>query len=92
MIKLTIDNGHKNNIKVSVCGEMGADIASALVLLGFGVDELSVSPIKILELKKVIRSVNYCDLQKLADQVLNNSSAIENKKIIKNWLDKHLVI
>ena len=57
MIKMVVDNAHKNGIRAGVCGEMGADLNITETLLKIGVDELSVSPSMILPLRdKIIKT------------------------------------
>jgi phosphotransferase system enzyme I (PtsI) len=56
MIKLTVENAHKNNCKVSICGELAGDLKSTDKIIEAGVDELSVAPSKILLLRKQIIS------------------------------------
>ena len=57
MIKMTVDNAHKNNCKVSVCGELAGDLNFTDKFIDAGVDELSVAPSKILLLRKQIISL-----------------------------------
>lgn len=57
MIKMTVDNAHKNNCKVSVCGELAGDLNFTDKFIEAGVDELSVAPSKILLLRKQIISL-----------------------------------
>lgn len=71
MIKMVIDNAHKNNIWVGICGELGADTDLTPVFLKMGIDELSVSPSAILKVRKKIRET---DLSKIED---NYSNAIK---------------
>lgn len=70
LIKTIIDNGHKENIEVGMCGEMAGDISLTMVLLGMGLDEFSTSPIAVPEIKKIVRSVSYKDMKELADKAL----------------------
>ena len=58
MIKMVIDNGHKENCWVGICGELGADTTLTENFLKMGVDELSVSPSLVLEVRNKIRSVS----------------------------------
>lgn len=58
MIQMVIDNGHKENCWVGICGELGADITLTEKFLKMGLDELSVSPTFILKVREKIRSVD----------------------------------
>ncbi len=58
MIRMVIDNGHKENCWVGICGELGADITLTETFLKMGLDELSVSPTFILKVREKIRSVD----------------------------------
>lgn len=58
MIQMVIDNGHKENCWVGICGELGADITLTETFLKMGLDELSVSPTFILKVREKIRSVD----------------------------------
>ena len=54
MIQMTVENAHKAGIWCGICGELGADQALTKDFLAMGVDELSVSPGSILQLRKII--------------------------------------
>ncbi len=58
MIKMVIDNAHKNNIWAGICGELGADINITELLLAFGIDEISVSSSYVLKVRKKIRETD----------------------------------
>ena len=58
LIKLIVDNAHKKGIEVGVCGEIASDLNMVPILIGLGVDELSVSPSKVLNVKKKIFETN----------------------------------
>ncbi len=88
MIKITIDNAHKQNIKVSLCGEMGSDVNNALILLGLGIDEISLPPVKLLDIRRTIRSYCYQDVKQLADKSLNVASHGEVIELINKFKDK----
>lgn len=55
MIRMVVDNAHKKGIWVGICGELGADMEMTREFLQMGIDELSVSPGRILPLRKLIR-------------------------------------
>ena len=77
MIKFIVDEAHKNKIKVSVCGEMAGDAIYAPLLLGLGVDELSMTPPLIPAVKYLVRSMKLADAQKLAADALELTTAKE---------------
>lgn len=55
MIKMTVENGHKEGIWVGICGELASDVTLTEEFVKMGVDELSVSPTFILKVRKAIR-------------------------------------
>ncbi len=57
LIQIVIQNGHKEGIKVGICGELGADILLTERFLKMDIDEISVSPPLILPLRKRIREI-----------------------------------
>ena len=63
MIKIAVDNAHKNNIWIGICGELGADMKLTATFLAMGVDEISVSPAYILPLRSQVRSTDMSDLK-----------------------------
>ena len=58
MIKMVVDNAHKNGIRAGICGELGSDLELTETFLKIGVDELSVSPSMILPLRDKIRKTD----------------------------------
>lgn len=54
MIQMVVDNAHKAGIWAGICGELGADTTLTKKFLKMGVDELSVSPARILPIRKII--------------------------------------
>ena len=58
MIEMTVENAHKNNIWVGICGELGSDLDLTERFVEMGVDELSVSPSRILSVREKIRSLD----------------------------------
>ena len=58
LIKFTIENAHKNNIWVGICGELGGDLSLTETFLKMGVDELSVSAPKVLQVRDKIRNID----------------------------------
>ncbi|MCC6398330.1 MAG: phosphoenolpyruvate--protein phosphotransferase [Bacteroidetes bacterium] len=65
-----IEAAHRRHVWVGVCGEMGGDPLATVLLVGLGIDELSVVPPVLPEIKKIIRSIKYKDARRVADKVL----------------------
>ncbi len=57
-IQMTIENGHKGGAWVGICGELAADTTLTETFLRMGIDELSVSPSRILTVREAIRKVD----------------------------------
>ncbi len=58
MIEITVKNAHKEGVWVGICGELAADTELTETFLSIGVDELSVSPARLLPIRKKIRETN----------------------------------
>lgn len=77
LIKATIDAGHEKGIWVGVCGQMAGDPLMTPLLLGLGIDELSMVPSSVPLVKSVIRSVTLEESRSLANMALGAGKAIE---------------
>ena len=58
LLKMVVENAHKNGVWVGICGELGADLEMTETFLAIGVDELSVTPRAVLPLRNKIRSLD----------------------------------
>ena len=58
MLKMIVDGAHKGGAWAGICGELGADLSLTKEFLAMGYDELSVSPGRILPLRKVVLETN----------------------------------
>ena len=76
-LKQIVDQGHLGNIQVSVCGEMAGDPVFAPLLLGLGVDCLSMSPVWLPSVKFLVRAMTMADARGLAAQALGMNSPKE---------------
>ncbi len=86
LVKNIIEVAHDNGIWAGMCGEMAGEPHFALLLLGLGLDEFSVSPMVIPVIKSVIRSVKLSDVRELVKEALNLNSG----KQIEEFVKKHL--
>ena len=58
LLKMVVDNAHKNGIWVGICGELGADLEMTETFLAIGVDELSVTPRAVLSVRNKVHSLD----------------------------------
>jgi phosphotransferase system enzyme I (PtsI) len=86
LLKQILDAGHRAGLWVGMCGEMAGEPALALLLLGLGLEEFSVSPIQVPVIKKVIRSVEYRAAQTIAQQAMQ----FRTGKEVEAFLLSHL--
>lgn len=77
LLKFTADAAHANDIWVGVCGEMAGDVALAPLLLGLGVDELSVSATLVPQVKLAVQNLAMPECRQLVDEALKLSTASE---------------
>lgn len=86
LVKAVIDAAHQAQIKVAMCGEMAGDPALALILLGLGLDEFSVPPQVIPELKYIIRAVEFKAMQEIAAGAMKFSTGTEVEDFVQDQL------
>ncbi len=90
MIQHTIDSGHKRNVPVGMCGEMAGDPIATILLVGMGIDSLSVVPAVLPEVKKIIRSISYRDAAKISRRALTMGTPEEVFNYLKRTLKTKL--
>ncbi|MGH4118537.1 phosphoenolpyruvate--protein phosphotransferase [Clostridium sp.] len=83
LIKTVIDNGHKAGIMVGMCGEMAGITELIPVLLGFGLDEFSMSASSILRARRTVTEANYEECIKLSKPVLSFGDSDKIKEFLK---------
>ncbi len=88
LIKQTIDLGHRAGIWVGMCGEMAGDPLASLLLLGMGLDEFSVSPIVLPEIKHIIRSVRFEEAEQVSRWAMEMATAEEVEDFLREVMTK----
>ncbi len=73
LIKMTIDAATDNGIWTGICGEMAGDIRLTPLLIGMGVEELSVGPQQVSTVGQAIRSLSYAECAAMSDEALKHS-------------------
>ena len=74
LIRTVIQDAHKAQVDVNVCGEMASEPESVMLLLGLGIRKLSIASPMIPEIKQIIRSVKIEECNKVARKVLGMNS------------------
>ena len=83
LIKQVADSAQAADIPAGICGEMASDPEAAVILMGLGILQLSVSPTAIPELKEVIRAIRLDDATQLAAQALTLTSGSQVRQIVQ---------
>ena len=81
LIDMTVRAAHKQGKWVGVCGELGADPQAIPILVGLGIDELSVNVPAIPKVKAQIRRLNFVEAQSLAQSALQSETAEAVRKL-----------
>ena len=82
MIKHVVDAGKKKNIKTFMCGEMASEIINLPILLGIGLDALSMSPQSIPTIKNMIRKISVKESRLFLKEALKQKFAIDTMQLI----------
>lgn len=90
MIKYVVDAAHNEGITVGICGAMAGEPEYALILLGLGLDLLSMDAFSIPKVKKLIRSIDFKESKKIVEKALNFSTVTEVKKYVENVTNEAL--
>ena len=83
MVKRVIEDAHRHNIWVGMCGEMSGEPLFAILLLGLGLDEFSMPPPRVTRIKELLRNVRQSDAQKVAQKALSFVTAREVEKYLQ---------
>ena len=85
IIRWVVQSGHQAGIPVAICGEMAAEPAYAVVLLGLGLDEFSMNPVSIPKVKKVLRMSRFEESRSLVEQLFQFPTASEIEGFVRKW-------
>ncbi len=83
-----VAGAHRENKTVSICGEMAADPASAIILLAMGFDMFSMNPNSLPRIKWVVRSFNLKRAKELLEEVLSMEDPLEIRGHLEAALDE----
>ncbi|MHB9099724.1 MAG: phosphoenolpyruvate--protein phosphotransferase [Syntrophales bacterium] len=88
LIKHVVEIGHKSGIRVAMCGEMAGEPAYTMILLGLELDELSMNPLAIPRVKKIIRGSTLKESKILLNKVMTLSSTAEIRAFVDSAMQK----
>jgi phosphoenolpyruvate-protein phosphotransferase (PTS system enzyme I) len=86
LIKQVVDIGHRAGIRVAMCGEMAGEPAYTMILLGLELDELSMNPLAIPRIKKLIRGSTLKESKALLKKVMTMSSTAEIRAFVETTM------
>jgi phosphotransferase system enzyme I (PtsI) len=86
LIRHIVKIGHRAGIRVAMCGEMAGDPTYTMILLGMELDELSMNPLAIPRVKKIIRGSAMKEAKTLLKKVMTFSSALEIREYVEQTM------
>ena len=89
LVRQVVAAAHGQQKTVGICGELAADPAAVPVLIGLGVDELSMSPAAIPPIKDTIRRINFSAAVGLAEKVCRTDNAAAARRMAAAFVDTH---
>ena len=90
IIRGVVQAAHEAGIPVAICGEMAAEPAYAIVLLGLGLDEFSMNPISIPKVKKMLRVLRFEEARSLVEELFQFQTASEIERHVRRWMKERL--
>lgn len=88
LIKMTIDNGHREGIWVGMCGEAASDEKLIPLFLGMGLDEFSMSASSILKARYIIRNTSKEEISSHIEKILSLPTAEDVEKYLSQLSPK----
>ena len=88
LIRQVVQAAQRAKIEVSLCGEIASEVEYAPLLLGFGLRTISLAPLMIPEMKKVIRSLSMGDCERIARSALSFDTSKQTINYLREELRK----
>ena len=90
LILRVVEAGRMAGCPVEVCGEIAGDVQAVPVLLGLGVDTLSVAPQHLPAVQRIVRALGYEEAKGLAREILQATDAETARRRAREWVDTHV--
>jgi phosphocarrier protein FPr len=84
LIAAVVEASHAAGKWTGICGELGGDPEAAPILVGLGVDELSLNPPGIPRIKAGIRELTFDRARALAQQALHCATSTEVRQLVRS--------
>ena len=91
LIRMVVRAGQKEQIDVNVCGEMSGEPLYIPLLVGLGLRQLSATPRKIPEIKRVIRELTIAEAERLAEYALTLETARQVGSYLRDQLRRYIL-
>jgi phosphotransferase system enzyme I (PtsI) len=88
LIRNIINAAHSNGLTVAMCGEMAGEPFYIPILLGLGIDELSMNVMALPRVKRILRSLHYKESKSITEDVFKLSTAQEIENMLKKTANK----
>jgi len=83
MIRHVVDVAHAHEIEVAMCGEMAGEGLYIPVLIGLGLDEISMNPYAVPKAKKIIRGIDHSYCREVVSEIMLKGSSKEAEFILR---------
>ena len=88
MIRMVAEAGHAAGIPVMMCGEMAGEPRYILILLGLGLDELSMNPLAIPRVKRIVRETTFAEARALVDRAMQLRTAKDVERLLQEEMSR----
>jgi phosphoenolpyruvate-protein phosphotransferase (PTS system enzyme I) len=90
LMKMTVDSAHESEIEVGLCGEFASDPLGIVLLVGLGVDQLSMVPGLVPQAIGVVRACDRAIARELTEQALKYDTSLEVTRFLHRAIDQRL--
>ena len=87
-LRTVVEAGNRAKIPVGICGEMAGEPLYSVLLVGLGLEEFSVSPYLVPEIKTIIRDATYKEAVELAGRCLSLSTPSEVRTVVTEFMSR----
>jgi phosphoenolpyruvate-protein phosphotransferase (PTS system enzyme I) len=87
-LKTVVTVARENSVPISICGEIAGEPRYTMILLGLGFRQLSMSPIYMYQVKRIVRSVNIAECEGLVRRIMEQETTAEIERMLADTLTK----